>query len=143
VEAFVAGHARWGDDGCNVAELFLGLHPDPTAARAEIAAGFEAAVPQLNGIRHFGAGPADVAVLLAPAHPASEGIRALAKEALPGVDLVPATGGEDLVFYREVPFLPLAGLEQLGTAGEEAYKQMLQAGHFTPHARNDIPFKAV
>jgi hypothetical protein len=144
VEAFVSANSRWGaGDRGSVSELFLGLHPDPEAARAEVVAGFEAAAPELRGVRAFGAGPADVTVLLAPDHPASAAFRTLAKEALPQVELVPATGGEDLVFYREVPYLPLAGLEQLGTAGEEAYRQMLTAGHFTPHARIDIPFKGV
>jgi hypothetical protein len=142
VEKFVSDHARWGAaDGGNVAELFLDLYADAEAARAEVAAGFAAAAPELRGVRAFDTGPADVAVLLAPAHPASEEFRELAREALPGVEVAPATGGEDLVFYREVPYLPLAGLEQLGTVGEEAYQRMLNAGHFTPHSRTDVPFK--
>ena len=51
--------------------------------------------------------------------------------------------GEDLVLYRERPYLPLADLEQLGGAGEEAYRQMLATEHFTPHTRLDVAFTSL
>jgi serine/threonine protein kinase len=143
-EAFVAEHAaQSGSGAANVAELFLTLFADPEAARGELARGFEEAGPNLRGMREFGIVPAETTVLVAPEQPASEEIRGLIREAVPGIEFVPGSGGEDLVLYREIPFLPLGGLEQLGPAAEEAYRQMLTANHFTPHTRIDIPFKSL
>jgi hypothetical protein len=142
-EAFVTEHAgRSGAGAANVSDLFLTLFAEPEAARGELARGFQEASPDLRGMREFGIMPAEVAVLMAPDHPASAQVRELAREAVPGVELAPAVGGEDLVLYREIPFLPLGGLEQLGPAAEEAYRQMLTANHFTPHTRIDITFRS-
>jgi serine/threonine protein kinase len=142
VEAFVTEDAGKGLAAANVTELFLDLFADPESARAELLAGYEAAAPELGGIREFGIEPAQIAVLLAPAHPASEELREVVREALPGIDLAAASGGDDLVLYREVPYLPLGGLAQLGPNAEEAYRHMLTAECFTPHTRIDIPFKS-
>jgi hypothetical protein len=141
-EAFVAEHAGEGGGGTSVAELFLGLFADAEQARGEIAGGYQAAAPGLRGIRHFGIEPAEVGVLLTPAHPASDRFRELTREALPETDLHSLTGDDDLVLYREVPYLPLGGLEQLGPHAEEAYRQLVTAEHYTPHTRTDITFKS-
>jgi hypothetical protein len=139
-EAFVAADAGKGLAASNAAELFLDLFADPEAARVELRHGYEAAAPDLRGIRDFGVEPAQTAVLLAPAHEAGECLVELAREALPGVETVAGGGGDEILLYREVPYLPLGGLEQLGPAAEEAYRQMLTAESFTPHSRMDISF---
>jgi hypothetical protein len=141
-EAFVAEDGGRSAAGASVAELFLELSAEPDEARRQLAEGFARAAPDLRGMREFGIMPAEVSVLMVPDHPASARIRELAGEALPDSSPTPATGGDDLVLYREVPYLPLGGLEQLGPTAEEAYRQMLTANHFTPHTRTDITFKS-
>jgi hypothetical protein len=137
-EAFVAGHAPWAAVGSSVPELFLAKHADREDARAAIAAAFDEASPNQGGGPGVLTAPAEVAVVLAPADPAGEQFQALARDALAGTSL--AAGTDDIVFYRELPFVKLADLDQLGPDAEEVYRQMLAADHFTPHTRTDIPF---
>jgi hypothetical protein len=54
--------------------------------------------------------------------------------------VLPASGEDDILFYREVVHRPLADLEQLGSAGLDAYRQMNAAEDFTPHTRIDVNF---
>ena len=58
------------------------------------------------------------------------------------MDVLPAVSVDDILFYREVSYLPLGGLEQLGPAGQDAYRQMSAAEDFTPHTRIDVDFSA-
>jgi hypothetical protein len=137
-DTFVAGNAPWAATENSVAELFLAQHPDPEAARTAIAGAFDEAAPQLgSGPTVLSARP-EVALVMAPANPAGERFQGLAREALP--DAAPATGPDAILFYRELPYLRLADLDQLGPAAQDAYQQMLAVDHFTPHARTDIPF---
>ena len=132
-EAAVKGTLAWSD----ATELFLEQHPDETEAQAAIAAAFEEAVGELSG----GEGVRELCVLSVPAGPAGDRFRELAKEALPNVDLVHVTGGDDVVFYREAVGLPVARLPQLGSAGREAYQRLSSVEHFTPHSRADVRFQ--
>ncbi len=54
-----------------------------------------------------------------------------------------ATSDDDIILYRETPNLPLTELDQMGTAAQEAYRQMAATEHFTPHIRCDIEFEPV
>ena len=54
-----------------------------------------------------------------------------------------AASHDDVIFYRETANLPLAELEQMGPAAQEAYRQMAATEHFTPHIRCDIEFEAI
>jgi hypothetical protein len=65
----------------------------------------------------------------------------LAREALPETALLPVSGGEDILFYREAFQVPLSRLPQVGPAGREAYERLTTVQHFTPHTRTDIVFR--
>jgi hypothetical protein len=134
-EAFVAPRLA----GTNPAELFLEQAGDEAAARAELESVYDEAAPQTHG-RLLGGQAAEVTVLLAPAGPEGTRLRELAAQAFQEMRLLPAAGGDDIVVYREVAHLPLADLEQLETAGQEAYRKMSALEHFTPHTRTDISF---
>jgi hypothetical protein len=55
------------------------------------------------------------------------------------VEITTATAGPgDIVFYREVPYLMLSDLDQVGPLGYEAYRQIVSLKNFTPHSRIDI-----
>jgi hypothetical protein len=143
-EAFVVQHSSWGETGgYSVAELFLAQYDDPNDARGEIASAFEEASPPVASQTRADlemSEPREVALLLTPEEPAGQRFEELAREAVQEVDLTTAVSSDDILFYREVPYLPLAGLEQLGPIAEEAYRQMLGVEHFTPHSRIDISF---
>ena len=85
---------------------------------------------------------AELCVLAAPPGPAGDRFRELARPRLPEVEVLPAVSEDDILFYREVSNLPLADLEQLGSAGQDAYRQMSAAEDFTPHTRIDVDFGA-
>jgi hypothetical protein len=143
-EAFVVQHASWGETGgYSVAELFLSQYDDPGEACTEIARAFEEASPPVASQTRADLDVAEqreVALLLTPAEQAGQRFEDLAREAVSDVELTTAVSSDDILFYREMPYLPLAGLEQLGPLAEEAYRQMLGVEHFTPHARIDISF---
>jgi eukaryotic-like serine/threonine-protein kinase len=122
----------------NAAELFLEQHPEEEEAESEASGFFDEAKPEL------GAGNAtsrsSVCVLAAPSGPAGDRFRALTRAALPEIEVLTATAEDDILFYREVANLPLSELEQLGSAAQDAYRQMRAAENFTPHTRIDVDF---
>ncbi len=127
----------------NVAEMFLEQHPDASQAAEEITSFFDEAVPQLpNSVlpQRKGGEAAEMCVLAVPSGPAGERLRELAAEAMPEVEWQSATGDEDILLYRERANLPLSELPQLGALAQDAYKQMSNAEHFTPHCRTDLDF---
>jgi hypothetical protein len=123
-------------EGAGVAEMFLERHPDDEEARGEIVTGFDEAAPEFAGSRL--SRQKEICILATPPGAARDRFRALAQQALPDVALAAAPSTSDVVFYREIPQLPLSELEQLGPLGYEAYRQMTSVAHFTPHSRTDI-----
>jgi hypothetical protein len=81
-----------------------------------------------------------MAVLGVPPGEAGDHYRELARRSLNGVELIPATSGDDVVLYREVSNLLLNDLELLGPQGQDAYRQMSATENFTPHTRIDVNF---
>ncbi len=121
----------------NAAELFLDQYADEQAASDALQAAFDEAEPETGG----GSGRrSEVCVLAVPAGDAGDRVRALARKAIPEVDWIAANSPDDILVYRERPNLPLSGLDLLGPSGQEAYRLMLSAEHFTPHTRTDVPF---
>lgn len=120
----------------DVAEMFLAHHPETEAAHEQIAAAFDEAAPDFATAR-LSRQP-EICILVTPSSAAGTRFSELAHTALPDVAPVSASGGDDVVFYREVPNLLLANLDQLGPPGHEAYQQLIAAAHFTPHCRVDI-----
>jgi serine/threonine protein kinase len=116
------------------AELFFAEYAEEGAAEDAIAAAYEEAAPELV------ARGGEVCLLAVPPGPAGERFRDLARRALPDVPLVAVTGGDDVLFYREVTRVAFTDLGQLGPIAREAYAQLTRREHFTPHSRTDIPF---
>jgi serine/threonine protein kinase len=138
-EEFIAGLVSTG----NVAEMFFEQHPDPEEAEGELAGFFSEAAPESLGPKKPLARAAEVCVLAAPPGAAGDRLRELARKAVqaplhsapPGLN-----ANDEIVLYREVANLPLTDLEQLGPVGHDAYAQMSNADHFTPHSRTDVDF---
>jgi hypothetical protein len=123
----------------DVAELFLAQYADEQMAADQLANAFDEAAPDLVGARP-GQNLTELCILAVPAGPAGERVQSLLRQALPEVSWIAATGADDMAIYREVPQLPIADLELVGPAGQEAYQQMTSVEHFTPHSRTDIAF---
>ncbi len=138
-EEFVAG--LLGD--MNVAEMFQQQYPDDDQAAAALTDMFDEAAPELPAAAaaaSHGGKSVQLCVLAAPSDAAGERLRKLAAEALPDVEWQAATCEEDILVYRECTNLPLAELPQLGPLAQDAYLQMSNAEHFTPHCRCDVKF---
>jgi serine/threonine protein kinase len=133
-EAFIA--EQLGD--VNVAEMFAEQHPEVQQAADEIAGFFAESAPELSCDRRSQG--AELCVLATPAGPAGDRFRALAGQALPDVEWHSAPGDESILLYRELANLPLEELPLLGSLGQDAYRQMSAAEHFTPHCRCDVDF---
>jgi hypothetical protein len=123
--------------GTNVVDMYLERYESEQQAMDGIARAFDEAAPMLMGPRD--ARRAEVQVLAAPPGPSEERFRDLARRALPETNLVAAASADDIALYRELPRLPISALEQLGSAGLEAYRQLTTVENFTPHSRTDIP----
>jgi hypothetical protein len=126
----------------DVAGLFLEQYPNEEEAMNELLTAFDEAAPDLTGTKS-GQSRTELCILSIPHGPAGERVQALATQALPEVAWTIARGAEDIVFYREASHLPIAELEQLGSAAQEAYRQMSAVEHLTPHSRIDITFRPV
>jgi hypothetical protein len=132
-ELEVAVQERLGSS--NVLDTFLGQAHREAGSVSEIATAFDEAVPQMT----LGTRPdQQVAVVLVPAEPAAEQFQKLAQKAVQTAEVVLGPKGDDVVFYREIPFVSLSRLPQLGTEGRSAYEKMSAAEHCTPHSRTDI-----
>jgi hypothetical protein len=122
--------------GVSVADMYMAHQGDEREAYSDLDVAFEEAAPLLSAAR--GSRAPEVCILGVPSGPVGERFRDLARRALPDVEMVPAAGTNDIIFYREVPHLRLSDLEQLGPLGYEAYRQIVTLKNLTPHSRTDI-----
>jgi hypothetical protein len=117
----------------NVVDLFLGQHANDTSAVFDIRQAFVSAAPELA--RPLGDSQDEVRVLALPPGARAAQLRSMVHKALPEAIAV-TESPEDVVFYREQPYLPLDQLAILGGDGAEAYEQMSET--VSPHSRSDI-----
>jgi hypothetical protein len=113
--------------------MYLDQFRSDDEVRADLAGAFDEAAPRAAGPE--GAVP-EIGVVAVPDSPNHERLLGLAAQALG--DVVPAVSADDILVYREQPCPSLAGLEHLGPQGREAYEQMINGEHLTPHCRIDI-----
>lgn len=127
----------------SVVELFFEKCPDQGLARAELAAHYDEAAPEISNLRskHGGPGVVELCVLATPQEPRSAELREAFQQAVPDVEVVYADSAEDILIYRERTNLVLTDLEPLGPVGHEAYLKLNASDDFTPHARCDIDFQ--
>ncbi len=122
--------------GTSVIEMFLTQRSRAQEAQDDIVAAFNDARPALADVDET---PDDeVRVVALPPGPLGEQFKSHARQALRDADPVFADSGDDIVFYREWPRLPLSSLKLLGTSGEEVYRQMAASEAFPPHTRSDV-----
>ena len=125
-------------DKTDPAAAFFRSRPDGPASHPLVGEAFQEAAPDLPP--KPGTKPEEIVILAVPPGEAGDKFRALAAEAVPGIDLTPAPLPDDICFYREYPKLELADVPQLGEVGRDAYQQLL-AGDHPPHSRTDIPWQ--
>jgi hypothetical protein len=80
-------------------------------------------------------------ILAVPPGTSGEHLRDLVNVANPGIEFIPAESPDELVFYRELPLVPISELKVMGTAGSEAYLAQHNS-NAPPHARVDIKWIA-
>lgn len=122
--------------GGNVAEMFFAHYEQEADAKRAIEDAFHSAAPEQAGQRS--SAPQEFCILAVPPGPEGERFLDLAEQVLANVKIIATESSDDIVFYREIPFLTLSDLEQVGPLGLEAYRQMTSLEHFTPHNRIDI-----
>jgi len=120
----------------NIVDTFLSQSRGSGGAGGEIASAFDEATPKLT------AGPITsgevVSVIVVPGDPAAEQFKQLARKAVPEAELIAGLRGDDIIFYKELPFLPLAKLPHVGAEARQAYEKMNATDTLTPHCRTDI-----
>ena len=121
--------------GIGISEMLMADHR-PEEIEDQLAEAFCHAVPAMKGAR-AGKGN-EICVLGTPPGPEGEQLRDYSMNAISEVEIHASNTAGDIVFYRELPNLPLSDLEQLGPLAHEAYCQMVSVEHFTPHSRTDI-----
>jgi hypothetical protein len=136
VEREVAAFAAAPLGRAHAAEMYLEQRGQDDTAVGELAAAFAEAAPELAGPERA---PGDeLNVLAVPPGAEGEHFRRLVRQALPDQELVPAASTDDIIFYREVPDLPLRALPQMGQAATEVYTRFLACDQLTPHSRTDV-----
>jgi serine/threonine protein kinase len=121
----------------HAAELYVEQHAADPEVSADLAGAFDEARPELAPPRHGGA--EELCILAVPPGREGEHFRSLVESALPDTPMRLAGSADDVVFYRELPRLPLDELPQLGPAAREVYEQVLASEPLGPHSRGDIP----
>lgn len=116
----------------NVVELFLKRF----SGRDGVSKAVDAADPGLVAKVPLNV-PEFVAVALPP-EAIGGPVERQARAALDGAELVVTPSTDDIIIYRELPRLPLAKLPQMGPIGRDAYQQLTNLEHFTPHTRTDV-----
>ena len=120
----------------DVAEMFMARYREKEAAQEAVAAAFDEAAPEFATAR-LSRQP-EICILATPATADGDYFREMVNQTLPDVAPVSAAGGDDIVFYREVPNLLIGNLDQLGPYALEAYRQSLTVAQLSPHNRQDI-----
>lgn len=133
-EAEAMAHGRMKES--DVAQMFFQRFPQDIEARTNLAAAFEDAYPELGRLQ-TNPGIEISYVGLSPG-PDSERFIALVREALNDEEIETVPNTDDIVFFREIAHLPLAGLEQLGPAAREHYEHLQVTQDLTPHSRTDL-----
>lgn len=120
----------------DAAGLFLERHPDTRAAADALMTTFDETLPFiLSRKMSF---TAEFGLLMAPNTPHGFDLKALAREALPQVQVIHTPDGDEVVAYREVVGLQLHDLPQLGPHARAAYEMAISIEHYTPHSRQDV-----
>jgi hypothetical protein len=120
-------------EAASVVDIYLSRHPGARVAKG-LRDAFDAARPLLADSTDD---PVAVAALCVPSG-ASHALAPAWTTIAPDAAIVESTSPDDLVVVRCEPSSVEAALGHLGDAASEAYQQLLDTEHFTPHTRTDI-----
>ena len=124
-------------DHSDPAAVFFRSRTQTGTAEPLLAEAFDEATPDLTPTG--GARPYEMVVLGVPPGPDGDRLAALARTAMPNVELTATALPDDICFYREYPQVSLTDLPQLGGSAREAFLQM---GTDHPgHARADVTWQ--
>jgi serine/threonine protein kinase len=122
----------------SVAELLLNPHSADEGQRIDEAVGelqelYQHAVP-----RHMPARPdAELSIAVLPDDTHGQELQQLLKQDFPDAAVM-AGPLDEIICYREHVYLASAGMEQLGLAAHEAYRQRLAVDPIALHSREDV-----
>jgi hypothetical protein len=119
----------------NVVDVFLERHGCKPAAQHAVAQALAAAAPPL--IDADAARGHTLAFVAVPTGQEEE-VVPLLPQADAKVHVLGLRTTDDLIYYQEAPCDIAGAIDSLGPAAEDAYRQLLDADHFTPHSRTDI-----
>lgn len=103
--------------------------------RAEpLAAAWDQAVPKLGRV----SAPNEFTIAAFPATPTGQALKAIAKQALPNVQVIDGDNRDEIAFYRELQQITLQDLEQFGSIAQEAYRQRCAGDPNFLHTRIDV-----
>jgi hypothetical protein len=129
----------------DAADFFLKQYQQDKEIAKDIVGAFHQAAPALTKSEKAGSPEAgsktpniEIHALSVPSGPAGERLANHACGAMTGIDLVVASGTDDILFYREIPQIPLECLPQLGARFQQAYQELSAQQNFTLHSRCDI-----
>ena len=125
---------RFANEG--VDQMFFSRFTSTTTAAEAIAHLYEQATPPL---KLMASERIETIVLGGPGGDTGKQLLHLGEYALPAPPSAYVTLADEVVVYREYSRIPLTALPQLGTVGEEAYNDALDAQGGTPHSRIDVP----
>lgn len=125
--------------GTSVAELLLVRHEGDDLQRADGAVAelqqiYERAAPKNAPPRP----DARLAIAFLPDDPKGQQLQALLREDVPELSVIGTDRPDEIVVYREQIHFTHAGLDQLGTVAQEAYRSRLAADPIALHTREDI-----
>jgi serine/threonine protein kinase len=125
--------------GTSVAELLLRREGSDEErkydeAAAELQKLYERAAPKTGASKP----DAQFAVAVLPGDTHGTQLRDVLRDDLPEVTILTAERPDEMVFCREHIYLTSTGIDQLGSAAQDAYRQRLSADPTAVHAREDI-----
>lgn len=123
----------------DITDLFLAQYPEAEQLEHQLLDAFEEAMPE--PVSRFTSEMKEHSILATPKGANSDYLRSMAEHCLKDLQGATPALGNELLIYREWSKLPILELEQLGAVGQEAYRQLLQLDHFTPHSRMDVAFQ--
>lgn len=122
-------------ENADPATVFFRFRADGANGQKMITGAFESAAPDIGSA--MGRLPMEASVLACPNSAEGARFREVVQSMLPGVEFIPATIADDIVFFREYPLFPMAELPQLSRLARQEYDAVAQGGQ-SPHCRSDI-----
>lgn len=117
-------------------QLFFARYANPTVAGEALLQLHDQALPP---VKLFGAERSEAIIMGGPAGEPGKQMKHLGEYAFPNGLTAYVSVADEVCVYREFSHIALTVLPQLGTIGEDAYNDALDAQGGSPHTRTDVP----